>query len=343
MNQKPLKVGFLGTGWIASSYARALGTMPNVAITALCNRHLDKARRFNADHAGGKAVCHERFNEMIEREPLDALWICMPPGAHNGEAEMAARRGIHLMLEKPIALTLDRAESIRAAVRESGVKVQIGHHIRHTPAVIKLKRMLSDGSAGRPMLMQGRFFTNAMFPAWWRDPKMGGGQLVEQSIHLYDLARHLFGEPLSVSGYAANLAHERFADYRVDDVSAATVRFKSGAVANLCAANLWEPQAGSIEFVVMCEKVLVRFRSPEDAEFIFHQGLKSEEVADGKIEIGREQVTGSGHYAELSRNFIESIRSDEPLRSSIDDGVESLRLVLAVAESSKNGGEAVRF
>lgn len=338
-----LKIGFLGTGWIASTYAKALTSMPGVTITALCNRHLDKAKGFNADHCAGAARCYDRFDQMIEREPLDALWVCMPPGAHNGEAEAAARKGIHLMLEKPIALSMERAESIRSAVREGGVKVQIGHHMRHTPPSIRLKQMLQDGSAGKPVFMQARFFTNALFPAWWRDPNMGGGQLVEQSIHLYDLARHFFGEPASASGYASNAVHQRFADYRVDDVSAATVRFKSGAIANLCAANVWEPKSGSIEFVVMCEKVLAKFSGPDDAEFVYHDGLKSEEVDRDKIEIRRERISGGGHYAELCRDLIEAIRTGSSPRSGIDDGVESLRLVLGVADSSRRGGEVVRF
>ncbi len=338
-----LKIGFLGTGWIATTYAKALAAIPGVQITALCNRHLEKAQRFNADHAGGKANCYDNFNQMLQREPLDALWICMPPGAHNGEAEAAARRGIHLMLEKPIALSIERAESIRAAVREGSVKVQIGHHMRHTAPSIKLKQMLADGSAGLPVFMQGRFFTNALFPTWWRDPNMGGGQLVEQSIHLYDLARHFFGEPESASGYAANRVHQRFADYRVDDVSASSIRFKSGAIANLCAANVWEPKSGSVEFVVMCEKVLAKFSSPDSAEFVYHNGIKSEEVDRDKVEVRREQISGGSPYVELCRNFIDGIRRDTPIRSGIDDGAESLRLVLGIADSSRRGGEVVRF
>lgn len=338
-----MKVGFLGTGWIASTYAKALATMPGVEIVALCNRHLDKANRFNAEHVGGKARCYDRFDLMLEREPLDALWICMPPGAHGGEAEAAARKGIHLFLEKPIALTMERAESIRSAVRETGVKVQIGHHMRHTPGAIRLKQMLTDGSAGKPVFMQGRFFTNALFPTWWRDPNMGGGQLVEQSIHLYDLARYFFGEPASASGYADNRVHQRIADYRVDDVSASTIRFNNGAIANLCAANVWEPKSGSVEFVVMCEKVLAKFSAPDDAELVYHNGLKSEEVDRDKVEVRRERFKAGGHYAEMCRDFVEAIRTGVSPRSGIDDGVESLRLVLGIAESSRRGGEVVRF
>ncbi len=343
MSSNPLRVGFLGTGWIASVYADGLAGIPGVKITALCNRHLDKAQKFNADHCGAAATCYDDFDRMLASEKLDVLWICLPPGAHGGEAEKAASHGIHLMLEKPIALSLERAESIQRAVRAAGVQCQIGHHFRHTLPVLKLKQMLTDGSAGRPVFMQGRFFTNAAFPTWWRDPKLGGGQLVEQSIHLYDLARHLFGEPAVAFGFRDNLAHRRFPDYQVDDVSAATIRFRNGALANLCAANVWEPNTQSVEMSVLCERVLVKFGKLNEAEFIYHDGLKPEEIKQKQLTIKREVVGGTGYYAELARNLIAAIRGEEATRSSIDDGVESLRLVLAIAKSSAQGGEAQRF
>lgn len=335
---KTLNIGILGTGGIAAAYAKPMARMQDVRITALCNRTLAKAKAFNDAHCAGESACYDDFGLMLSREPLDALFICMPPGAHAGEAEAAARRGIHLMLEKPIALSLDRAESIRSAVREKNVVCQIGHHFRHTEPVRRLKAMLDDGTAGRPLMMQARFYLNGMFPAWWRDPQMGGGQLIEQSIHLYDLARHLFGDAIAVAGFAGKLAHERFDDYRVDDASASVVRFRNGGIASITACNLWAPSEASVSFDVMCEKVLARFTSPSEAVFIHHEGRKSEEVRRDKIELKRESVRGEGHYAELARNFIEAVRGNEQARSSIDDGVEGLRLVLSVAASSSAGG-----
>jgi predicted dehydrogenase len=335
---EPTRVGFLGTGWIASTYAKALVQMPQVTVAALCNHHIEKAEAFNAAHLGGGAKCFNNFKQMLAEEKLDALYICIPPGAHNGEAELAARSGIHLMLEKPIALTMARAESIAAAVKSAGVKCQIGHQMRHTLPVMKLKQMLNDGSAGRPVLLQGWFFTNALFPKWWRDPNLGGGQLVEQSIHIYDMARHLLGTPDIVTAFADNLVHQRFSDYQVDDVSAATVHFRNGAIASICAANCADPTAGSVGFNVLCEKVSVEFKFPGDAVFALHGGKVAEEITD-KSAVIHERVKGSdGPYDELSRNFIAGIREGEELRSSVEDGVESLRLVLAAAESSRQKG-----
>jgi len=332
-----LRIGFIGTGWVADVHANSLAKLPGITIAALYNHHLAKAQAFNQKHSAGNAACYDDWRRMLETEKLDAVYVGLPPGAHTGQSELAADRGCHLMLEKPIALTLDRAQSIAAAVRKAGVKCQIGHHMRHATPVQKLKQMLNDGSAGRPLLMTGRFFVNGLFPAWWRDPNMGGGQLVEQAIHTYDLARHFFGEADLVTAFADQLFHHRFADYRVDDVSASTIRFKNGAIASIQAANCYEPHNGSQALTVLCQNVTVEFKNATEADFAYHGGKKSEEIQ--KTDVTRETVkTEFNVYDEVSANFVGAIREGTPLRSSIDDGVNSLALVLAASASAKSSG-----
>ncbi len=336
---QPLRIGMIGTGWINSTHAKSLNKIPGIEIAGLYNHHLAKAVKFNVDHAGGGAKCFDDWKAMLDTVPLDAVYVAIPPGAHDGESEYAAAKGLHLMLEKPIALTNDRAESIGAAVRKAGVQCQIGHHMRHSAAVIKLKQMIDDGSAGNALFMQGRFFTNGLFPKWWRDPKLGGGQLIEQSIHIYDLARHFFGEAQTITAFADNLNHQRFDDYKVDDVSAATVRFKNGGIASLCASNCAAPNDGSITFTVQCQNVAVDFRGFDDATFHIHNNKTSEEIGRGEGKVERVDVKSDKNvYDELSANFVNAIRDGTPLRSGIDDGVNSLRLVLAAATSAKQNG-----
>jgi len=338
---KPLNVGFIGTGWVAEVHAKSLAKIPGVTIAALCNHHIDKARAFNAKHADGKAECFDDWAKMLNTVKLDAVYVGLPPGAHVGQTELAAERGINLMLEKPIALTLDRATSIYNAVKKAGVVCEIGHHMRHSLPVRKLKQMVDDGSAGKPLLMQGRFFCNGMFPAWWRNPQMGGGQLVEQAIHVYDLARHFFGEPETVSAFADNRLHQRFADYRVDDVSASVIRFKNGAIASLCASNCADPKGPGTPISVQFENVLVDFNGSDKATFVHTGGKIADEINRGEGTYVREELASTQNaYDELSADFIGAIRHGTPTRSTIEDGLESLRLVLAADKSAKAGGAA---
>src|SRR5690606_18009945 len=97
--------------------------------------------------------------------------------------------------------------------------------------------------------------------------------------------------------------------------------------------------AGSVTATVLCEKVMVEFRNPDDATFTHHGGRTSEELKGAAAGVTREEVRTEGAaYQELVRNFLAAVRGEEPMRSGIDDGVEGLRLVLAVARSSDAGG-----
>lgn len=333
-----IRVAFFGTGSIAKSHAKSLSAIPGVKITSLCSRTIEKAQAFNAACANGQATCYGDFGQMLSKEPIDALFACVPPGAHTGEVETAAGRGIHLMLEKPIALSMERANSIAAAVKKSGVRCQIGFNIRHTAPSLKLKQMLNDGTAGRPLMMRSRFFVNNRNSAWWRDPNMGGGQLIEQAIHLYDLARYFLGDAQTISALVDNLAHRHQSDYPVDDVSTSNIRFRNGAIASICAANCADPWIGHLDFTVLCENVMAEFRSTDEASFVYHEGKTQEQLAKQGY-IPREEIKSTRvPYDSQAQNFIAAIRGTEDLRSSVDDGVEALRLVLLAAESSRLGG-----
>ncbi|RYG65620.1 hypothetical protein EON77_18320 [bacterium] len=181
---------------------------------------------------------------------------------------------------------------------------------------------------------------------WWpiahATPAVGGGQLVEQAIHLYDLARHFFGDARDVVAFVDKLAHGQIADYRVDDVSASTIRFASGAIANICASNCADPTAGSITFTVLCEKLYAEFTSPDEATFVHHGGRPGEQL--GGVEVPREVVRSEAdNFDELAADFVAAIREGRPARSSIEDGVRDLALVLAAQTSGKAGGAVQRL
>jgi predicted dehydrogenase len=341
---QPLRIGFLGVGGIAQSHARHLKKIDGIQLVAACGRDRAKAAAFCAASLDQGATAYDDFAAMLKAEELDAAYLCLPPGAYEGEGVLAARAGVHLMIEKPIALDVAKAEAIAEAVSLAGVQCAIGHHMRHTEPVIKLAGWLADGTAGKCLFMQGHFYVNGLFPVWWRDPNLGGGQMIEQAIHIYDMARYLMGDAATISAIADNVAHQRFPDYKVDDMSASVIRFRNGGGAAVCANNLSAAGTGSAGFTIFCEKLSAHFPGPDEGIFTFHRGFKSEELRDHP-EAKRTQTIKStidcGY--EVSRNFIAAIRGTEKTRTTIRDGVEGLRLVLAAAESAKVGGELVRL
>jgi predicted dehydrogenase len=191
--------------------------------------------------------------------------------------------------------------------------------------------------------MQGQGFNNRLYGDWWRDPEMGGGQLIEQSIHLYDLTRYFLGDAISVAGYVGRLGHDRFPEYRVDDTSASTIQFRNDSVASLCASNCADPWNSLVCATVICEKVFVQFQNPDEAIFLHHGGMVSEEAWQPGVQRKVETVKSTGQgMDEINRNFIAALRQEEPLRSSVDDGLRDLQLVLAVIASGRSGGQPQR-
>ena len=130
----PLRIAILGTGNMADAHAKNLRAQSDARIVAVCGTSTGKAKDFIQRHAPG-ATSHDDFSAMLDAAEPDAVYIAIPPYAHDGQTELAASRGIHLFLEKPIALTAEAADRIAVAVSRAGVVSQVGHCLRHGHAV----------------------------------------------------------------------------------------------------------------------------------------------------------------------------------------------------------------
>jgi predicted dehydrogenase len=269
---------------------------------------------------------------MLKERALDALYVTLPPFAHDGQIEAAARAGVHLFLEKPIALDVKRAESIVRAVERAGVVSVMGYHMRFGTGVRKLKKMIVDGSAGRPTLFQGSWMCNALGGPWWRDVTKSGGHVVEQIIHIYDMALHLFGDVASVSGTAANLCHTDVKGYTIDDTSASVIKFVNGAVAGIVGSNCAVPTVWKPSFTVVCEKVVARFDGLQHVTFTYSRGKPSEWYSKNnkkpKVETLDDEADA---YAEETKHFLACVRGKERSIAPAREGLVGLQLVRAVA------------
>src|SRR5262245_16120988 len=199
------RVGLIGCGGIANRHATILKGLANVEFAAFCDIDGARATQFAGKYAAGKPPVFTDYHEMFAKAPLDVVYVCLPPFAHTDEVERAAERGIHVFIEKPIALDLQTAERMVTATDRAGVKTQVGLMMRFGEAVERVKGMLESGEAGEPGLMLGKYFCNALHSPWWREKAKSGGQIVEQIVHTYDIVRYLLGEPAEVVGRTANL------------------------------------------------------------------------------------------------------------------------------------------
>jgi predicted dehydrogenase len=317
-----LRVGLLGCGGIAARHAGAVAARNDrLELVACCGRDLDRTRVFTESHGGQAFVDLDR---MID-EGIDLLIATLPPYNRHGEIEHAAARGVHLLVEKPVALDMDAAIRMVAAVESAGVAAAIGFMYRFGDAVRRW-RELDTGPVG---LYVGGYYCNALHAHWWRKRAQSGGQILEQAIHQIDLIRHLVGEPDSVYARYANLFHRDVSDYDVEDLSATIFGWDDGRIASLTASNIAIPGVWHKEWAIMAERMTGRFTSWNDAVLTHTADEVSSETIVGESDPFVMQL------ADVTSAIVDRREPHIPLR----EGAKTLRLALAAVQSAGEGRE----
>lgn len=329
--EKKIKAGILGMGNMGRGHGCNLLKMKDVSLVALCSEPIDYARRFAKEQELDAALYDDAY-DMIEHAGLDVLYICLPPFAHTGQLEAAAKRGIHIFIEKPIAMNIERAESMMRAAEEYNIHTQVGYQMRFGGAVERFKKLLDDGTAGKPTLYTANYECNSLHSPWWKDVKKCGGQVYEQVIHLYDMALYLMGEPKEVNGYVANVCHTDIEGYTVEDTSAANILFKNGTIGSITGSNCAVKNQWNGRFRVVCEYMVADFEDQNHARFIY---TKEDEARIETVEMDTNVSFEEDLY------FISVVKGENPPFATIKDGYKGVRLVSGVVESSGNNGKTV--
>lgn len=323
---KPLRTAILGCGGFAHRHA---GNIVQIAeeleLVAFADHHEVNARAFSERYTGGAAATYTDVRAMLGRERLELLVVTLPPFAHGDEVEAAAEHGVHLLMEKPIALASEHAWRMVAAAEAAGIKTQVGFMFRFGAAIERLKGLIDSGEAGRAGLMAARYFCNSLHAPWWRERSKSGGQLVEQVIHMVDLMRYLLGEPAAVFSRQENLFHTEMADYTVEDVSATVVSFRSGALGVIYATNGAIPNRWINDYHVVTQQVTADFTNANNAVFHF-----TGQPDTPTVTVAEERNV---HMAELL-DLIGAIRSGGETRTPLREGALSLDLALAASASA---------
>jgi len=315
----PLRIGFVGIGWIAGTHMDALSQLEDAQPVAFCDLDSARAERAAA-RFGGRA--YTDWRTMLDAEPLDALYICLPPHGHDGVEIEAAQRGIHLFIEKPVARDLDYARGAEDAIQRAGVMSMVGYHFRYYGAIERAKERLQ----GLPVLMvKGAWDGGMPGVPWWRQHALSGGQLVEQTTHIFDLARYLVGEVVEVFTFSQNnpaLLHHPDGDVNVADV--VCLKFENGAVGVITDTNgLHAP--GEVGLKVYTPERIVEVS----------WGRMVETEANRKEEF----FSRDNPYLRESEAFLEAIRTGNRslIRSDYSDGVRTLAVTLAADAAGRQG------
>jgi predicted dehydrogenase len=238
----PLKFGIIGCGKVSVMHADALKSIPKAAFTAVCGRDLKRTQDFAARY-GVKA--YTSITEMVTAEKLDVVIVCTPHPAHKEPTVEALKAGANVLIEKPLASSLEDCDAMLSAARQAGKQIGVISQRRFYAPCLRVKEAIVSGKIGKPVL-------GTVFMFGWRneayyksDPWRGswkgegGGVLVNQAPHQIDLLQWLRdGEIEELYGVWRNLNHPYI---EVEDTAVAIIKYRNGAVANLVVSNSQKP------------------------------------------------------------------------------------------------------
>jgi len=336
----PIGVGIVGTGLSAVMHVQALASVPGVQVLAVAGTSREKAATFAARHQIPRAF--DRVEDLIASSEIKAIHLCTPPFAREEYAILAARSGVNVMIEKPMARNVAEADRIIAACRAGGVVLGAMFQMRFMPLPRQLKRELAEGKLGR-------IFLADCYAKWWRDPSYyassawrgtrdleGGAVLINQAIHSIDLLQWLAGPIRQVTGRVATAVHQ----IEMEDVALATVEFVSGAFGVVEASTATYP--GYAERIELHgdRGSLVLNQGQGIAEWHL-KGAEPERVtaADQRAESARDpaKVSLVGHVAQFV-DYYDALRSGRRPAIDGDEARKALEIVQAIQLSSAGGG-----
>lgn len=321
-----LRIGLLGCGNFAHRHAQNLQLLADeVEMLAFCNRTIEKAAAFAQKYGSEKAAVFNDHRQMFHEIQLDAVVITLPPYAHSDEVEMASERGIHIFIEKPIALRSEDGWSMVDVAEKAGITTQVGFMFRFGEAVEALKSLIDDGTAGPVGLMSARYFCNSLHAPWWRDRGKSGGQFVEQVIHMVDLMRYLMGEPVTAYSRQENKFHKDVPGYSVEDVSATIYGFPTASIGVIYATNGAIPNQWVNDYRVVTRHITAEFKNANNATLNF----TSEPERSPKVISSEKNI----HLAEM-KDFLEAIHTGALTRTPMREGAMSLDMALAATKSA---------
>ena len=235
-----IHVGLIGAGNISDTHARVVAEIPGATVGAVYAPTRSHAERLAARH---QAAAYDALDQFLDHRPLDMVVVGSPSGLHAEHGIAAARKGLHVLVEKPIDVTAAKADALIAAVADAGVKLGVIFQDRLKPDLARLKAIVETGRLGRPILATAQV-------KWYRPPSYyegsrwrgtraldGGGALMNQGVHTVDLLVWLFGAVRRVFGRTATALHK----IEVEDTVVAVLEFTNGAIGTIEATTAAYP------------------------------------------------------------------------------------------------------
>ena len=334
----PLRFAVIGAGNIGKIQAEAIANIPDAVVSVVCNRGEEMGRALAAQH---DAVWLADYAAAVAHDDVDVVTICTPSGNHAEIAEAAAASGKHLLVEKPLDITLTRVDRIIDAAAKAGVILACVFPQRFTQGAHKAKAALAAGRLGRLALADVYvkwFRPQEYYDVSWRGTWEldGGGALMNQSIHNIDMVQWLVGPVDNVFARTATLAH----DMETEDTACAVLTFKNGALGVIQGAtSSWPGDPARVELhgdkgsIGLEEGRVIRWEladgSPEEAEAMLNLESTVGSGASDPTAIGFEK-----HRRQIV-DMIEAIREERPPAIQGAEARKSVEIIRAIYQSAE--------
>ena len=329
-------VGLIGGGNISETHARACCAIPGVTIAAIYGTNILRVERLASEH-GGKA--YEDFGEFLDHRPMDLVVIGSPSGLHASQGVAAARRGLHILTEKPIDISTSRADELIEATRSAGVKLGVLFQDRCKKDIRRLKQWIDQGVLGRILLVDAAV-------KWYRPPGYysqskwrgtlaldGGGVLINQAVHTLDLMLWLIGDVARVQARTSTVLHA----IEAEDTAIVSLEFTSGAFGTLLATTAAYPgdprrvEITGTEGTITLEQDRIVRVNLRNAQQGIHASVPPQDLENTSSPVVSDF---SGHQAVLE-DFIRAIQQEGTPLCDGHEGRRSIALVEQIYRAAK--------
>jgi UDP-N-acetyl-2-amino-2-deoxyglucuronate dehydrogenase len=333
-----VRFGLIGCGRVAPRHAQSFAQLAQTRLVAVAD-----VKRSRADHFGAEygVSAHYDYRALLDRADVDAVSICVPSGLHAQVALDALDAGKHVLVEKPIALTLADADAMIARARGAGRTLGVVLQNRYNHPMRQVRAAIDQGALGRLHLGAAcvRWYRPQSYyeDGWHGTWSMDGGALMNQSIHHIDALQWFLGDVAAVSAYTATRAHQMEAE----DVGVAILRFASGALATVEGSTVTWPENLEGSVAVFGERGSVKIGGTALNRIVL---WKVDGMLEQEAEILTSQVVdppsvyGYSHR-EVIHDFAAALLEGRTPGTPGSEARRSLELVLAIYEAARTGAE----
>lgn len=346
MTEQTYGFAIVGGGVIAPFHAQSIASIPNAELRAVVDVVPEAAQK-RAEEFGGTP--YTDLNEALARPDIDVVCVCVPSGLHAEIGVRAANAGKHVLVEKPIDITLGAADRLIDACRENKVKLAVISQHRFGAGMRQLRQAIDDGRFGQLIngdaiikwyRTQGYYNSGAWRGTWALD---GGGALMNQGVHYIDQLQWMMGPVERIYARTGTLAH----DIEVEDIALAILTFANGAIGTIQGSTAVYPGlperieisgTGGTVVIEAGEVKVWQFKDEQGEVGAYGAKLKASAPAAATGSADPAAIGWAGHRAQMI-DLLDAIANDRAPAISGEDARKPLEIILAIYESARTGRE----